>query len=249
MSPSAIGRDTSPMNAENTLEMSNPQQDSKFQQFQKVAPNDYAKKIKLGEDFLKTYKDSPYRQPIFATLAVVYIQAGEPEKGYAAGANAVELNPNDIRTMAVLCQTMARLYNPSAPDAEKTLASAEQYGNQAVKVAPTLQKPATVSNQDFEAARTNSLAMAYSGLGLVSLRKGNYAQAIPDLDKAVSMDPKHDPTNYYLLGVANQNSMHYDAAIAGFTHCASLPGNLQETCKTAAEKAKKDAGPATPTSK
>lgn len=108
---------------------------------------------------------------------------------------------------------------------------------------------ASVSAQDFDAAKTESLALAYSGLGLVLLRKGNYAQAIPDLEKATNMDPKHDPTNYYLLGVANQNSMHYDAAVAAFTHCASLPGNLQETCKSAAEKAKKDAAPAAPASK
>jgi len=239
MSPSAIGRDTSPMNAENVLEMSNPQQDSKFQLFQQVPPNDYEKKIKLGEEFLKKYKDSPYRQPIFATLAVTYIQAGQPEKGYAAGANAVELNPNDIRTLAVLCQTMARLYNPNAPDAAERLASAEKYGNQVIATAPILKKPATVSDQVFDAARTESLSMAYSGLGLIQLRKNNFAGAVPNLEKAVTMDPKHDPTNYYLLGVANQNSGHSEAAIDAFTHCATAPGNLQDTCKSALETAKK----------
>lgn len=237
-SPSAIGRDTSPINPENTLEMSNPQQDAKFKLFQQVPENQFAKKIALGEDFLRTYKDSPYRQPVFAALTVTYIQAGQPEKGYAAGANAIELDPNDIRTMAVLCQTMARLYSSGAPDAAQRLASAERYGSQAVQTAAFLKKPVHVSDQEFNARKNDVLAMAHSGLGLVDLRKGNYPQAIVELEQAIRMDNKKDPTNLYLLGVANQNSSHFEAAAEAFSRCASLPGNLQETCKQGMHAAK-----------
>jgi tetratricopeptide (TPR) repeat protein len=236
-----VGRDTSPLNAENTLEMSNPQEDTAFKTFEAISIEQLPKKIKSGEDFLKKYSSSRYRPQVYSVLAVAYIQSGQTEKGLAAGESSITLNPNDVRTMAVLSQSLARLYKSSEPDAAAKLAKAEQYGQKAVELTPTLKKPDGASDQEFLAYKKETLAMAYSGLGLVSIRKGSYSAAIPDLEQATKLDAKKDPVNYYLLGVANQNSSHFAEAAAAFTKCAEFPGNMQETCKSAAEEAKKRA--------
>jgi hypothetical protein len=55
----------------------------------------------------------------------------------------------------------------------------------------------------------------------------------------VKLDPTPDPVNLYLLGVSNQQTSHYDDAVAAFTKCAAIPGGMQGTCKTSAEEAKK----------
>jgi hypothetical protein len=44
--------------------------------------------------------------------------------------------------------------------------------------------------------------------------------------------------NYYVLGVANVNSSHFDDAVSAFKKCAEFPGSLQQTCKDNMDKAK-----------
>jgi len=41
-------------------------------------------------------------------------------------------------------------------------------------------------------------------IGLVYVRRGKNAEAIPELEQAVKIDPNLDPVNYYLLGMANK---------------------------------------------
>jgi hypothetical protein len=45
--------------------------------------------------------------------------------------------------------------------------------------------------------------------------------------------------NYYLLGVADKQTSHFDAAAAAFSKCAAVQSSLQATCKSSAEDAKK----------
>jgi tetratricopeptide (TPR) repeat protein len=226
------------------LNMDSPEQEDLFRVFQQTPmqpPQQLAKKIGIGEEFIRRYKDAKLRPAVFSLLTILYIQAGQTDKGYSAGETAILLDPSDVRTMAVLSQSMARLYNPGQPDAAQKLAKAEKYGKEAVEVTPTLKKPDKVTQKEFETSQQEVLAMAHSGLGLVYVRKANYAEAIPELEQAVKLDSKNDPTNLYLLGVANQNAKHFQDAAAAFTKCAAAPGNLQETCKSAAETAKKQA--------
>jgi len=241
------GRDTNPLNAENTLEMSTPQEDEAFRSFEGISYEKTSKKIQAGENFLKKYNTSRYRQQIYAILAIAYIQIGQPEKGIAAGENSVQLNPKDVHTMGVLSQTLARISNPDQPNAAADLAKAEEYGKKALEVTPTLKKPDGANEKEFQEFKDQALAMAYSGLGLVDVRKGKYGEAIPDLEQACKLDPKKDPANFYLLGIANQNTSHFTEAAAAFGKCAEINGNLQQTCKDGAEEAKKRAaGQTTP---
>jgi hypothetical protein len=61
-----------------------------------------------------------------------------------------------------------------------------------------------VTDQVFTAAKNEALAMAHSGLGLVEVRRGKFTEAIPDLQPALALDSRKDPTNPYLLGVATK---------------------------------------------
>ena len=81
--------------------------------------------------------------------------------------------------------------------------------------------------------------MAHSGLGLVFVRQGKNAEAIPELEQAIKIDPNPDPVNYYLLGMANKITTHFDDAITAFNKCAAMTGPMQGTCKSQAEDAKK----------
>jgi tetratricopeptide (TPR) repeat protein len=213
-----------------------------FKAFESVPASKLDKKIQAGENFLKKYKDSRYRGQVYSDLTLLYLRANRADDALTTGEKAVQANPKDVLTMGVLSETMARMANPGTPDAAQRLEQAEKYGKQAVQVAPQVTKPDGVKEDAFNAQKNEALAMAYSGLGLVDVRQGKYAEAIPNLQQAIQLDTKKDPTNFYLLGVANQNTSHYEEAATAFGQCAEAPGNLQATCKNAQDEVRKKAG-------
>ncbi len=238
-----IGRDTSPLNPENSLEIIKPPTPAEekafkaFNSFQKLSNEDLIRKSQAGEDFVKKYPSTDYTPFVYAFLTVAYIQQGAVDKAVAAGEKDLALNPKDFRTMAVLSQSLSRLVKDSAPDAAAQLAKAETYGKNAIAGVPTLEKPEKMTDENFTAQKNSILNMAHSGIGLVYVHRQDYPKAIAELEQAVSIGPNDDPTNFYLLGVSNLNSQHYDKARDAFEKCAAMKGQLQATCEDGAKQA------------
>jgi tetratricopeptide (TPR) repeat protein len=217
------------------------EEDAAYKAFQTVNQNDAAKKIEAGEAFLLKYPETHYKSPLYGALTYAYLQAGNTQKMQEYGEKEIAIAPNDVSTLAILGQTLPRGLHgsPSTPEAQQVLAKSEQYSKQALEITPTLPKPENMTDEAFTSAKNQTLAMAHSGLGLVYVRRGKNAEAIPELEQAVKIDPNPDPVNYYLLGMANKITSHFDDAIAAFNKCATMTGPLQGTCKVQAEDAKK----------
>lgn len=219
----------------------NAEEDAAYKSFQAVNSADAAKKIEVGEAFLLKYSESRYKSPVYGALTYAYLQAGNMQKMQEVGEKELALMPNDVSTLALLAQTLPRGLHGSAssPEAVQVLAKAEQYSKQAIEITPTLPKPEGLTEEAFASAKNQTLAMAHSGLGLVYVRRGKNSEAIPELEQAVKIDPNPDPVNYYLLGMANKITSHFDDAVAAFNKCATMAGPLQGTCKTQSDDAKK----------
>src|SRR5258708_39650689 len=126
------------------------------------------------------------------------------------GDKEIELNPNDAQTLAIVGSTLPRAMGASTPEPQKRLDKAEQYSKKALEVLPTLVTPAELSDPDFLKAKDQTSALAYTGLGLVAFRRQKLAQAIPNFQHAVKLDPLPDPLNLYLLGISNEKTSHFD---------------------------------------
>jgi tetratricopeptide (TPR) repeat protein len=202
---------------------------------------DPTKKIELAEDFLQKYPQSRYRPTMYQALVSGYFATQQVPKMLDAGEKEIEVNPNDSPVLAVMAQTLARTYNAKAPDAAKQLDKAELYAKRAIEITPTLSKPENLTDDAFNKAKSDTLVMAHGGLGLVYIRRGKYSEAIPELEQSVKTDthPDPDPVNYYLLGIADKQTSHFDAAAAAFSKCAAVQSSLQATCKSGADEAKK----------
>jgi tetratricopeptide (TPR) repeat protein len=220
---------------------STPEEEAAFKDFQALPPNDIDKRIPMAEQFLQKYPQSRYRPVMYQTLVSGYLAKQEVPKMLEAGEKEIALNPNDTPVLGLMGQTLARTANPKSPDAMQQLNKAEQYSRRAIEVTPTLTKPAELSDEQFNNAKSNALEMAYSGLGLVYLQKGKYSDAIPALEQSVKSDthPEPDPVNLYLLGLANEKASHFDAAVTAYTKCAAIQSTLQPNCKNGIESAKK----------
>jgi tetratricopeptide (TPR) repeat protein len=217
------------------------EEDAAYKAFQVINSNDAAKKIEAGEAFLLKYPESRYKSPVYGALTYAYLQAGNTQKMQEYGEKEIAIVPNDVSTLALLGQTLPRTLRGSAstPEAMQVLAKAEQYSKQAIEITPTLPKPENLTDESFAFAKNQTLAMAHSGLGLVFVRRGKNAEAIPELEQAIKIDPNPDPVNYYLLGMANKAASHFDDAITAFNKCVAMGGPMQGSCKSQAEDAKK----------
>jgi tetratricopeptide (TPR) repeat protein len=240
-SSTTLGRDTSPLNPENSLELIKPADKSEqaaFDKFQAVSPEDPKKKIQLGEAFLQKYPSSRYRGPVYSDLTSAYLQTNQVPKMLDAGEKALALNPKNVQVLAMLGQTIPRVITASTPDPDAQISKAEQYSKRAIENMPTIPKPEDMSDAQFAQAKDQTLAIAHSGLGLVDFQRGDFAGAIAELQQSVKLDPRADPVNYYVLGVANVNASHFDDAVTAFEKCVEFPGSLQQTCKDNMDKAK-----------
>jgi tetratricopeptide (TPR) repeat protein len=232
-------QDVSPLTLDNPPPPVNAEEDAAIKTFRDAPMSDVAKKDQLGEGFLAKYPQSRYSSEVYIWLVRGYLASGQVDKMEAAGDKEFALNPNDAQTLAIVGSTLPRVMNASTPDPQKRLEKAEEYCKKALELLPTLPKPADMTEDTFLKAKDQTSAVAYSGLGLVAFRRQKFAEAIPNFEQAVKLDPVPDPVNYYLLGISNQKTSHFDDAVSAFNKCAALPGGLQSTCKTSADEAKK----------
>jgi tetratricopeptide (TPR) repeat protein len=231
--------EVTPLTLDNTPPPVNAEEDAAIQAFRTAPITDMAKKDQLGEEFLQKYPQSRYRPEVYSTLVRGYLSLGQVDKMEIVGDKEIEINPNDAQTLAIVGSTLPRVMNASTPDPQKRLDKAEQYSKKALEVLPTLVKPAELSDADFLKAKDQTSALAYSGLGLVAFRRAKFAEAIPNFEQAIKLDSIPDPVNFYLLGISNEKTSHFEDAANAFTKCAAVPSGLQTTCKTGADEAKK----------
>ncbi|HVM75104.1 MAG TPA: hypothetical protein VMT75_05630 [Candidatus Saccharimonadales bacterium] len=217
----------------------NAEEDAAMKAFREMKNDDLDKKEQAADDFLAKYPQSRYRPEIYSFQVQYYRSKGDTDKMEATADKQLALFPNDPQTLAVVGWTLPRAMNANTPDPAKRLAKAEQYCQRALELLPTITKPEGISDEIFQSAKDQTAAMAYGGLGTVDFRRGKYADAVPNFEKAVRIDPQPDAVNYYLLAYCNQKTSHYDDAVAAYTKCAAIPSGMQTTCAQAAEEAKK----------
>lgn len=244
--PPASAADKKDVPASNTINLDSPtaapvnaEEEAAYKAIADLPAEQQAKQIELGEAFVQKYPESRYRTNIYNLLTVDYLRTGDVQKMEVVADKELALNPNDIQVLAIVGQALPRAINAKTPDQAKVLAKAEQYSRKAIELTPTYPKPANVSDESFSVAKNQTLAMAHGGLGLVYVRRGQFKEAIPELNQSVTLDPSPDPVNFYLLGLSNTKTSHFDDAVAAYNKCALAAGPMQDTCKKAAEEAKK----------
>jgi tetratricopeptide (TPR) repeat protein len=235
------GAASAPLTLDSTPPPVNAEEEAAYKAFNELPTDDPAKKEKAGEDFVTKYPQSRYRPLIYNWQVKYYYSTGKIDQMEAAADKELEIQPNDAQTLAVVGSVLPRALNASMSeeDKQKRLAKAQQYSQKALDLVPTLTKPEGMSDDAFNKGKNLVSAMAYSGLGMVAFRQNKFADAIPNFEKSIGLDPQPDPVNYYVLGICHEKTSHYDAAVIDFTKCSDIPGGMQAPCKTKIDEAKK----------
>jgi tetratricopeptide (TPR) repeat protein len=195
--------------------------------------------IQIGEDFITKFPMSKYVGGVYGLLTTAYYTTGNTDKMFAAGAKALELDPNNVDVLALLAMAIPRRVKSNTPDGPQQLQKAEVYAHHAIELIPTMTKPETVDDATFEKAKNDKLALAHSGLGLIDIGHSKFEDARNELTQAVQLAATPDPVDYYLLGNADAQASYMNGAIAAYDKCAAT-GPLVAQCKSRLEAMKKD---------
>ena len=215
------------------------EEEAAYKAFFEAKAADFQLRIQLGEDFLKKFPESHYREAVYAGLANTYLSAGQEDKMFAAGEKALELNQSNVDMLSLMALVTPRRVNPNSLDAEQKLQKSENYSKQAISLLETIQKPAGMADEDFLKARNEKLSMCHSGLGVVYFHRQKFAESAAELEQATKLAATPDPVDYYVLGISYHQSKRFADAASAFGYCSEVAGPLQEPCKKQLEQDKK----------
>jgi len=230
----------------------NKEEEDAYQAFAALKSEDAVQIISLGQAFLSKYAISFYRPMVYAKLEVTYLDTNQLDKLVSTGQLALNEDPDNVDVLAVMASTLPRI-SASGLDASQRLDLAERYARRTLQVAALLPKPQGYTEEQFDRARNEKLAMAHTGLGLVYYRRGDTADSVSELDMATKPDPTPEPIDFFLLGDGDMKLQKYPEAAAAFDRCAKAQwsADWQNRCKAgemAAQKAtaKQPPAPAKP---
>jgi tetratricopeptide (TPR) repeat protein len=201
------------------------------------AAQDARQKINIGEAFLTTYPNSMYAGTVYGQLTVEYLNVNDVDKMLAAGEKALAADPNNVDVLPLLAFAIPRRNGTTAAQ----LNQAVGYAKRAINLLSTMPAPAGMDEATFTKLKNSKLAQCRSGLGTAYFKTGQYDDAVTELSQATKLDPNPDPVDFYILGLANDRSSHFQDAIAAFDKCAGIQSSLQANCRNLSGETKKKA--------
>jgi tetratricopeptide (TPR) repeat protein len=178
------------------------------------AEKDPNKKISLAEAFLQKYANSDFKDGAYMAEMQAYQQLGQADKAVEAGHKVLELNPDNLDALRFVSFVFPFVYKAEDPEAPAKLSRAESDAKHGLEMLQKLQKPAGVSDEQFNQALKGSRAVFNGTVGFVALQRKDYAAAITSY-RAASEDNPSDWYVFYRMGWAYllSNPHDYDHGI------------------------------------
>jgi tetratricopeptide (TPR) repeat protein len=218
-----------------------PKEQKAYDAFFHVSSELTDKKIQLGNAFLEKYPKSVFAEAVDSQLTTAYYDKQDWKDFYATADKALALKPDDVDVLATVGWVIPHFYNPSDDNADQQLNKAETCEKHAIEVLATMKKPASLTDAQFAAAKTQTANQAHSALGLVYFRREDYANSATELQQVMRNNPAPDQTDLFVLGMDLQSLNKFADAADAFGRCGQIAGNLQDRCKQNADLAKKQA--------
>jgi len=161
-----------------------------------------AQKAQLLEAFLQSYPSSVMKEDALELLMAAYQQAGDAQKTLDAASRVLQVNPNNIRALALLAYNYRAAAANGGPQMQDNLAKAQQYGQQGLQALQSLQKPEDMSDADFTKLHNETGAIFDGAVGFAALQAKDNATAQKDFEQAVAWESQPNIADIYPLATA-----------------------------------------------
>lgn len=207
--------------------------------YQQKDPN---AKISALEAFLTQYPNSVMKTTALELLMATYQQTGNQPKVVDTAKRVLAADPCNLRALALLT-FLARQSVASGQNPQQNLSDLTQYSNKGLECMQSGQKPAGISDADYDKLKKQVGLIFNGGAGFAGLQNKDYAKAQTNLKAAVDAEP-NDLQNVYPLAMAyltanppdTLNGLFYIARAAGL----ASPGPAQNQIQSYGEKVYKN---------
>ena len=200
---------------------------------------DGGKRLKLLDEFVKAYPESPNQAQISFNYFIAYKLANNAEKLDEYGEKAVASDPENVVTLNFVADDYA--------SRQTNLDKADEYAKKALELAPNMEKSAGMTDEQFMAQQNQQLGLAHFTLGLVDLQRGaqkhRVAGAIDEFKKAADLlegNPQLQGRALYYLGYAYEviYPPRHSSAIEALSKAAELASPWQGEARNLLAKVK-----------
>jgi hypothetical protein len=165
-------------------------------------------KISGLEAFLTQYPNSVMKEDALEILMGTYQQKGDATKMGDTAQRLLQLNPNNVRALALLCYT-ERVQAQGNVNPQQNLQLAEQNCQKGLAALQNFAKPDGMSDQDYQNLKKQMAGIFNAGCGIAALQKKDFPTATKSLRVAVEATPT-DFSIVYPLALAYLQSNPQD---------------------------------------
>jgi hypothetical protein len=162
-----------------------------------IQQQDNNAKISGLEAFLQQYPKSVVREDGMETLMAAYQQAGNQAKVEETAGRLLELNPNNLRALA-LKSYLDRAKAEANQNPQQNLAEGLELSKRGLAALPTSPKPEGMKDEEFKKMK-DQMAIIFNGTaGIASLQNKDYQGAQEYLQASLAGDPNNLRDTYPL---------------------------------------------------
>jgi len=199
--------------------------------------NNPQKTVEYSEKALSSNPSKQTTLFLYQALVSGYQQLNNYEKTVESAERFLTVDPNNAFALVTLATVIPERIKDDDLDRDKKLTRTTECANKLLEIVNSMQKPATLTDEQWKMYKGQLQSGAYSSLGLVALRKKNYEDAVAQYRKSLELFPK-DAYAYYRLGNAYDFLKKSDEAIRAYASSVALNGPPE--ARTELERVYKD---------
>lgn len=192
-----------------------------------IQQSDPNAKISGLEAFLQQYPQSVMKEDALEALMSAYQQAGNAEKMSDAAQRLLQVNPDNVRALALLAYTR-RAAAQAGQNPQQNLQEAQQYGERGLQALDKFAKPEGMSDADYQKVKNEMRGIFSGAAGIAALQNKDFATATKDLRAAAEVTPNDFSIVYPLaLAYLQSNPPNYVDGSWFAARAASIAPNPQ----------------------
>jgi tetratricopeptide (TPR) repeat protein len=188
-----------------------------------VGEQDPNKKIQLAQAFLEKFKDTDFKDLAYLEMLRAYQRLGDGVKAVESGQKALDASPDNLDAHTLVAYLFPFAFKADDPEVSAKLARAETDAKRGLEILQKAQKPANVTDDQFNQGIKARRAVFNTVLGFVALQRKDYAAGVTPLKTAAEDNPNNSYGFYWLgLSYLNLTPRDYDNAIWNMARAISL---------------------------
>jgi len=210
------GANQAPANAPEARKVLQAKSQDELKAYQDAsAKTDPAQAEAAAADFSAKFPTSELRAQLYVRAMNLFAQANDNQKVIAVGRQAIAADPLNPIPLVQVASALAETTHDSDLDREQELAEAAKDAHAAIDNIDTgLLIPPNATPEQVAAAKHSIMTMAYDTLGMVDMRRNEYASAESNLQKAIEENKNNPEAVLYLrLSVVQDKLKKYPQAL------------------------------------